>query len=272
MKSIDEPSKALRRLSGRIEKLERAVNHLARVGPNVDRVVALDYEPSEILLHAAGRRERSRAFACRKEPWTVTWLDGLPGGTLWDIGANVGAYSLIGALRPSGGLHVVSVEPSFATFESLCRNIILNEATDRIIPLPVMLGDQTSVSTLGYSDLNAGSAMHAGGAPSLKEGFESVYNQPMLTYRLDDLVQTFDLPPPDFIKLDVDGAEAHVMRGAPVTLRSVQSAIVEVSGRERNDVYAAMSEAGLTLEHEDRRQRSEGPTAISYALFGRLRG
>src|SRR6185503_20835907 len=63
-------------------------------------VVRLDFAPSEILLYVTGEPERRwRAKSCAKEPWTVEWLlqDVRRGDVLYDIGANVGTFSLIAA-------------------------------------------------------------------------------------------------------------------------------------------------------------------------------
>jgi FkbM family methyltransferase len=237
----------LERLVARIDKLQRSVDKLARVrtGAGVE-MVRLDYPHAELHLEATVRHERKRAQACRKEPWTVEWLESLAaGGVLWDLGANVGAYSLIAAARPSGGLRVVSVEPSFSTYASLCRNIVLNDLASSITPLPVMVGESTGVGTLRYADLAPGASFHEGAAPSLIDTFRSVYEQSVLTFALDDLVRDFGLPEPDYIKLDIDGGETLALHGAKDTLRRVKSVMAEISNREREDVDPLMAEAGL---------------------------
>src|SRR4051794_19540475 len=96
-----------RALQRRVEKLERALAKAQRNSPS--RTVALDYEPASIELVGATKQERKRRNSVRKEPFTVKWIESLPTDTvLYDIGANVGAYSLIGALRPQGPLQVVA--------------------------------------------------------------------------------------------------------------------------------------------------------------------
>ena len=59
------------------------------------------------------------------EPETIRWLDGLPEGeVLWDIGANVGAFTVYGAVKRK--LRVVAFEPGAASFATLTKNIELN--------------------------------------------------------------------------------------------------------------------------------------------------
>lgn len=266
--ATDEPAnKQLRRVAAKLDKLEHAVSQLAQVTAGSDTVVAVDYQAADILIHTNGRRERRRAFACRKEPWTVEWLEQLPAeGVLWDIGANVGAYSLIAALRPESQLQVVSVEPSFSTYAALCRNIVLNEAAGQVTPLGVMLSDKTGLQTFSYSTLEAGAAYHAGGAPTLKEGFVSAWDQQVLAYRLDELVEELGLPAPDFIKLDVDGAEVRVLHGAERVLGGVRSVMVEVADTELASVGSLMDAHGLVAVGEpDRRDGAD----FSYVLYER---
>lgn len=269
----DSNAATLEQLVARIDKLQRTVDKLARVRTSGGaEMVRLDYPRAEIHLEATGRHERKRAQACRKEPWTVEWIDELEaGGVLWDLGANVGAYSLIAAKRPAGALRVVSVEPSFATYASLCRNVVLNQAGEWISPLPVMVGGTTELRTLGYSDITAGASFHAGGAPSLAEDFHSVYDQPVLTFALDDLVANFGLPAPDYIKLDIDGAETLALRGARRSLETVKSVMAEISNRERTEVDPLMAEAGLLPRGtEHRREGDVGkPESVGYVRYDR---
>jgi FkbM family methyltransferase len=263
----------LEALTERIEKLQRSVDKLARVrtAGGVE-MVRLDYPHAELHLEASVRHERKRAQACRKEPWTVEWIESLAaGGVLWDLGANVGAYSLIAAARPSGALRVVSVEPSFSTYAALCRNIVLNDLGSAITPLPVMIGEATGLGTLRYADLAPGASFHEGAAPSLIDDFSSVYDQPVMTFALDDLVRTFGLPEPDYIKLDIDGGETFALHGAKETLRRVKSVMAEISNREREDVDPLMAAAGLQPQGgEHKRELDVGlPESGRYVRYDR---
>src|SRR4051794_22030831 len=60
-----------------------------------------------------------------REPETIAWIDAFETPCLfWDVGANVGTYSLYAALRPE--ISVVAFEPSPATYAALSRNIEAN--------------------------------------------------------------------------------------------------------------------------------------------------
>ena len=73
-----------------------------------------------------------------KEPETLEWIDSLPNGSiLWDIGANIGLYSIYAASKKN--CQVFSFEPSVFNLELLARNINLNKLQEKItiIPLPL---------------------------------------------------------------------------------------------------------------------------------------
>jgi hypothetical protein len=95
--------------------------------------------------------------------------------------------------------------------------------------------------------------------------------QPVLMYRLDDLVETFGLPPANHIKLDVDGGELDVLAGAARTLASpsLRSLLVEVSVELSAGVEEALAKSGLRLESRILKQNKAGELAVWYGLFGR---
>jgi hypothetical protein len=113
------------------------------VGPSI---VELRHAPASLRLYATNDFERKyRARACDREPWTVAWLDShvQPGDVVFDIGANVGPFSLIAAVRVGANGRVFAFEPGYASFARLCDNIVLNEFDDRIVPIPMPLAAAT---------------------------------------------------------------------------------------------------------------------------------
>lgn len=65
--------------------------------------------------------------------------------------------------------------------------------------------------------------------------------------RLDDLVAELALKPPFLLKLDVQGGEVGVLRGAPRTLGETDAVIVEVDIEDFAPIHAALEQAGLVL-------------------------
>jgi FkbM family methyltransferase len=190
-----------------------------------------------------------------KEPDTIAWIDGFSDGSvLWDIGANVGVYSLYAAA--SRRLLVLAVEPAAANFHALTRNIRLNGLNDRITAYCLAF---SSVTTLGVVNL-ASDAMGAACNQFGEIGEASRYAQPdspqlaqgMLAFTIDDFIKQFHPPFPTHLKLDVDGLELGILSGATATLMDfrLESVLVELSMTENEETQRAMSllrEAGFTF-------------------------
>src|SRR5436190_1913687 len=85
----------------------------------------LDYDRADILLRVTSKIEGFRIHACAKEPFTIDWIHAQvgTGDVLYDIGANVGAYSLVAAKQPGGGARVFAFEASYPNIASLYANI-----------------------------------------------------------------------------------------------------------------------------------------------------
>jgi len=168
----------------------------------------------------------------------LRWIGSFePDDVFYDIGANVGGVTFTVAGLHANGLRMVAIEPSFSSFEALARNLSLNGLLGSTIPLQVALLDQTGLQPLNYRSTAAGVSLHAVGAAVDHEGaeFTPVEVQLVPTYRLDDLIETLGLPEPTVVKIDVDGYEELVLRGAINTLTagSIRELNVEVVDHDR---------------------------------------
>jgi FkbM family methyltransferase len=248
--------------------LRRARKALARrefpvVPAHIGRI---DYERAEIVVSVTSRAEiLSRLRPCAKEPWTVRWLEEnlRADDVLYDIGANVGSYSLVAAaVRPD--VCVFAFEPGYANYAALCDNVFLNGREGAVTPLPVLLGERTALEALHYSDLAAGAAGHEVGGPS-------PHAQRVLAFRLDDLVERFGLPQPTLVKLDVDGAEAGVLAGAEQTFArpELRSVLVEIERARSDEVLLYLERAGLALRSRIDERDGEPLRYVWYGVFGR---
>lgn len=203
--------------------------------------VPLDYPG--IIMRAETLAEVNRARACAKEPETVAWLERTfkPGDVLYDIGANVGAYSLVAAAVAQGDCLVFAFEPHAATYLALVENVRLNNRVDCVTTLPVGLSDRTHVSIL------SGSA-DAGASCLDWSGVSSEYGrQHAMCFKLRDVVSTFALPSPTHIKLDVDGMEDAVIRGAAGMLEKPRLRTILIEAEEDSDAPAAIADAGFKV-------------------------
>lgn len=173
-----------------------------------------------------------------KEPDTILWLNSLRvGDILYDVGANVGMYSIYAAAR---GIRVFCFEPEAKNFALLNRNIQLNNLQDRASAFGLALGLRTQLDYLHLSsDLvggainNFGEAVDYNGRP-----FSPIHTQGAMSMPLDDLWSVYGLPKPNHIKIDVDGLEAKIISGAEETLKSVslKSVLVELNDQLPSDM------------------------------------
>lgn len=228
-----------------------------RMDGSLGLVRPMDYRPSDVLLHVDSMVElETRLRSCAKEPETVDWIEThiRAGDVVYDIGANVGVYSLVIDRHTGGGAWVYAFEPGVSTFLQLTRNFALNSCGERIIALPVAFGAETRMATFNYSSLAPGAARHAMGeeaVDALGQPFEPAMRQRLLQYRLDDFAKLFGLESPNHIKLDVDGPELDILHGARRTLRDpgLRSVMVELepTSEAADRGVAMLEEAGLGL-------------------------
>src|SRR5262249_17951467 len=101
----------------------------------------------------------------KREPATRNWIEThvKPGDHLWDVGANVGSYTLYARLTKA--VTVTAVEPMAASFAVLAKNIELNGLGARAAPLCVALSNKNEMTSFYLTDTEAGRALHGLGAP-----------------------------------------------------------------------------------------------------------
>lgn len=181
------------------------------------------------------------------EPETIRWLDDIEeGSVLWDIGANVGAFTIYAAVRRK--LRVIAFEPGAQSFAALTRNIELNGLAGRADAYCVALAGKTKLDYLNMANTGAGHSMHAFGSPETVNGrINPVFRQAVPGFTADKFAEQFDAPRPQHIKLDVDSIELDILKGAANLLReSVESVLVEVHGHDDGDeISRFLSELGF---------------------------
>lgn len=140
-----------------------------------------------------------------------------PGDLFVDVGANVGAYTVLAS--GVAGANTVSFEPSASSYEFLRRNVQLNGMLDKVATHNVALGSEHGVARF-TEGLGTENHLSADGDLS---GTREVKVE-----ALDTMLQGLK---PTLLKIDVEGFETRVLAGATQTLRepSLQAFIVERS-------------------------------------------
>jgi hypothetical protein len=92
--------------------------------------------------------------------------------------------------------------------------------------------------------------------------FEPEHVQPVLTFTLDDFLEHTQISAPEYIKIDVDGAELLVLRGLSGVLRCprLRSVFIELEENkpEAAQCIAVLNGAGLKLTHKKQVQNYSG--------------
>lgn len=197
----------------------------------------------------------------RHEPDTIGWIDEMPeDACFWDIGANVGAFTMYAALEAKR--RVVAMEPSATSYAVLIRNIELNGMDDRVAAYCLALDQETKLDVLNMANTGAGEALHGFGVEADQYGNAIAvrFRQSAMGFSIDDFVRLFSPPLPSHVKIDVDGIEAAILRGGRETLSvsSVKSMIVEI-GRDLDTEYyrtmlGLMSDLGFTARTKESRK------------------
>ncbi len=199
---------------------------------NFSRIKTLDYEDKKILIYVDNFLEsNTRAFSCSKEPETVDWIEkNCTSGTIfYDLGANIGAYSLVAATL---GANVYSFEPAYQNFYKISQNITLNSLDSKIHCFPIAFSSSVSINEFIYQDTSLGtSRCFYNDSNQFRFGNnDKTIKKSTLIFSLDTFIKQFNLPQPEMIKIDVDGAEEDILKGACTTLSSkkLKTVLVEI--------------------------------------------
>ena len=188
-----------------------------------------------------------------KEPSTIVWLDSLTSESrLLDVGANVGTYSIYAAVIR--GAQVFAFEPESQNYALLCRNIHANNQNGRITAWCAALSDEERFDRLHLSDFKGGGSCHAFGEardPHLREK-TFPFTQGCFATTLDHLVAKGTLPVPTAIKIDVDGFEHKVIKGAAATLTNpaLTSLLIEINPALPEHRWVIAHLAGLGFAYD----------------------
>ncbi|MCP1715126.1 FkbM family methyltransferase [Methanocalculus alkaliphilus] len=137
---------------------------------------------------------------------------------IFDIGANIGCTAILfGELSEN----VYAFEPSQTTFRFLEQNII-QSGHSNIILHNIGLGSESGESTLTFAPSN-----RSGGFVSNQTQASTGHIVEKIVIKtLDEVVNSLQLQQIDFIKIDVEGFEEHVLRGGKQTLSNFMPLVV----------------------------------------------
>ena len=195
-----------------------------------------------------------------KEPETLEWIDSFEKKEnliFWDIGANIGLYSIYNSLKNPKST-TIAFEPSSSNLRVLTRNISINNLEKNIKVVPIPLTNKENI----FQEMNEGQFVEGGALNSFGEkfDFEGKEFKPTMKYNLlgttiNYFLENSILDIPDYIKIDVDGIEHLILEGGDKFLndKKVKSLSIEINEnfKEQYDkVLNLMNKYGFKLLHK----------------------
>lgn len=190
--------------------------------------------PLKIISHRGKNMAAAISGFQTDEPEMLVWIDHFKAGeTFWDIGANIGIFTMYAAQRKD--LNILSFEPNGLNFGILIEHLVLNKLDAHAQSFCVAFAQETEIGHLVCSDAEVGQAgnnlMQDDGTSLTREN-ATTFRQAVPVFSMDDYVRIFGLTVPDHVKLDVDGLEHIILRGGAQTLAQVKSLMIEIEGDE----------------------------------------
>lgn len=197
----------------------------------------------------------------------MAWLDAEvgPGKVFLDIGANVGSYTLIAA---SSGATCIAVEPMFANYGKLGKNLALNNLLGSTLKLAGAIGAQPGPQEFHIQDMQPGSASHILGTAGAAK--VTWHTEPVMVWTMDQLLSLCgDVP--RHIKIDTDGNEQDVIKGMAATLAepNTQSVMMEYRLKDEEQTQAFFAQHGWRQAEKFDEREGKKIGDIAYGLFRR---
>ena len=171
-----------------------------------------------------------------KEPETLEWIDSFQEKEnliFWDIGANIGLYSIYNYLKHPKST-TIAFEPSSSNLRVLTRNISINNLEKSIKVISMPLTNKKNI----FQEMNEGQFIEGGALNSFGEKFDfegkefkSTMKYNLLGTTINYFLENSILDIPDYIKIDVDGIEHLILEGGDKYLnhKKVKSLSIEIN-------------------------------------------
>ena len=174
-----------------------------------------------------------------KEPDTIRWINNFEKNKnkeiiFWDIGANIGLFSIYSAQKHRGNIKVIAFEPSSSNLRVLTRNISINNFSDKIFINQIALTNKKNV----FLDMNEpnfieGSSLNTFGEKFNFEGKKFLAKQKYKIFgtTIDTMIDKGYLDIPNYVKIDVDGLEHLILEGGDKMFnnKKIRSVLIEVN-------------------------------------------
>lgn len=167
------------------------------------------------------------------------------GDVVWDIGANVGLFSIAAAQRAGPQGQVIAFEPDAWLVQLLRRSVIAQPATSApLTVVPAAIAASCDLRVFNLASRSRAGNFLAGYGSTQTGGVRE--QQTVVSLSVDWVAQR--LPPPNVIKVDVEGAELEVLEGATDVLdRHAPRLLCEVASERADAVSALLARNGYRI-------------------------
>jgi FkbM family methyltransferase len=189
-----------------------------------------------------------------KEPGTIEWIrsEMKPGQIFYDIGANIGVYTIIASRQIAPGGKVYAFEPHGPNFSRLSDNIALNHFQGVVVPCNFALHNMDGYLNFRYGSLNSGTSnsqlfTKSNGGITLSDDQIVELKHAV---RIDALLASRRVAPPQHVKIDVDGNEYLILQGMTSLLRSSDAPLsiqVELNAPHSDAIIAFLQDHNYHL-------------------------
>ena len=154
-----------------------------------------------------------------------------PGLVFYDIGANVGFFSMIAAkyLDPNGGVY--AFEPLPENAKAIQHNVSINNFL-QVEVIQKAVSNHSGKEQLLVSDFSGGSSLESGDRPPDLVGEIEVD-----VVTIDDFIISENASPPDVVKIDVEGVEINVLEGMKETIAEFRPVVIYEIDDDKQENY-----------------------------------
>jgi FkbM family methyltransferase len=176
-----------------------------------------------------------------------------PGDVFYDVGANVGFFTILGArlVGPEG--RVVAFEPVPACARAVGHNIALNDFAHAEIREEAVGASSGRAQLLVVGEASWSHLASTGRHADVRDEID------VTVVSIDELVEAGTIPPPDVLKIDTEGAELQAITGMRATIEHHRPAIVCELHDTNTEFLALMDELDYTTTNLD------GPAPVASA-------
>lgn len=218
----------------------------------IDPKIGIDLPNGEKLYFCTGHGRlvwRAKTLFSEEEG-LIRWIDSFnEQDVFYDIGANVGNYSLYAAKTKK--IPVYAFEPEINNLQLLYANIHKNSLGQFCIPVPLACDHETKIKPFYIREFTKGGAINSVGRESIfLETKDQLFVQKTLCMPIDDMIKIFNMQKPTKVKIDVDTNELNIVEGMKKILPYIKEIYIELYSPfpEHAEVINILKNEGFKVE------------------------